>query len=118
MCIDASELQEIFEPLLRIYTDVNEFMPAEEMRELDHIEYFFASHLTDDWMIFSDNAATHDNFYFRVNDFLEDVFSQVEHYYLHDSHRPLAHPRGSRTHASNPTAFKRLESKALIDKLK
>jgi hypothetical protein len=74
MCIDASALEGIFEPLLNIYTDVNEFMPSEEMRELEHYEYYFSSHLNYDWGIFSD-LASGDAYDSKVEDFLISVFS-------------------------------------------
>lgn len=78
ICIESSALQEVFEPLLNIYTDVNEFMPTEAMRELDHLEYHFSNHLYDDWGVFSDTAAMDDAFYLKVDDFLASVFSNDE----------------------------------------
>lgn len=75
MCVDASALEGIFEPLLNIYTDVNEFMPSEEMRELEHYEYYFSNQLIYDWEVFSDLVVTGDAYDSKVEDFLKSVFS-------------------------------------------
>ena len=75
MCIDASNLEEMFEPLLNIYTDVNEFMGIEEMKELDFLEYNFSNHLSFQWEIFSELAVAISEFDNKVDVFLESVFS-------------------------------------------
>jgi hypothetical protein len=77
-CVDAPVLKEVFEPLLNIYTDVNEFMSVEEMKELDHWEYRFSNHLNDDWNVFSELAVSRENFGQTVEDFLVAVFSNDE----------------------------------------
>ncbi len=50
-CIDTTELRELFEPVVRLYSIVEDFMPAEELRNWDG--KFIWDKLDDDWQIFS-----------------------------------------------------------------
>jgi len=54
-CIAPNELQEIFEPLIRLYSPIENFMPMEELKEREGD--FLWEKLQDDWELFTEEVS-------------------------------------------------------------
>lgn len=52
-CLTSESLSELLDPIVSLYTDINEFMPMEEMKELAGNGNFIWDKIRQDWGLFS-----------------------------------------------------------------